>query len=129
MAVAEFPLPSVSGSNPYPLFFDSLTEEFRVHITVYDDNGADFALQAGGSGKLTWLIRYDGLSRTEAAILDAHVASAAYDPDNGSGRSFNMRDKITAVLYTNVRYAAGGYTRNHSNVDCQSRVIILEKRP
>ncbi len=129
MAVAEYPMVSTSASNPRPLFFDALTEEFRVHMTIYDDNGADFALQAGGSGKRTWILRYNGLERSEAAILDAHVASAAYDPENGSGRSFNFRDRDTAVLYTNVRYAAGGYVRNHTNIDSQSREVILEKRP
>lgn len=129
MAVAEFPLPSVSGSNPAPLFFEAQTEEFKVNVVLYDDNGADFMLQAGGSGKLGWILKYDGLSLALMTIIHNHVVSAAYDPENGSGRSFNLRDRDTGVLYTNVRYAPGGYTRSHTKTWIWSIEIILEKRP
>lgn len=129
MAVAEFPLPSVSGSNPPPLFFEAQTEEFKVNITDYDDGGADYALQAGGSGVLRWTLKYDGLSLAQVTILRAHVASAFYSPDNGSAYGFNFRDRDTAVLYSNVRYSAGGFVLSHTKTWIWSVEILLEKRP
>lgn len=137
MAVAEFPLPSVSSNNPIPLFFELAPEEFIVTRTIYDDNGADTALQSGGSGRLVWTIRYDGLSLAQAAILDAHVAAAFYSPDEGSGFGFNFRHHIpgdtwsstAGTLYANCHYAPGGYTKSHTHTGSQARQIIIEKRP
>lgn len=129
MAVEEFPLPSVDGSYPIPLFFEQQTEEFRVFVTEYDDGGEDESLQAGGSGKIVWTIKYDGLTQTQAAILDAHVASAFYSSDNGSAYRFNLRDRKTGVLYSNVKYAPGGYVKSHTKDWCQAREIILKRTP
>lgn len=137
MAVAEFPLPSVSGSNPIPLFFEQQTEEFKVSLTTYDDGGVDTALQAGGSGRLPWIIKYDGLTLAQVAILKAHVASAAYDPENGSAYSFNFRAHIAGdswtstagTLYSGVRYSAGGFVLSHSKTWIWSVEILLEKTP
>lgn len=129
MAVAEYPMPSVSASNPWPLLFFMQPELYQVSVAEYDDGGLDFALQCGGSGIKRWILRYDGLSQVQAAILDAHLASAAYSEEHGSARSFNFRDKFTTTLYTNVRYAPGGYARSHVHIGCQSREVVLEKRP
>jgi hypothetical protein len=129
MAVAEFPFQSVSGSNPLPLFFEMQPERFVVGKTLYDDGGADYALQHGGTGHKTWIVKYDGLTAAQAAILDAHVASAFYSDDEGSAWGFNMRDIRTAVLYTNVHYAPGGYKIGHKKTWICSREIVLEKRP
>lgn len=106
---AEFPLLSVSSSNPPPLFFEMQPEEFSVGRTIYDDEGADYKLQHGGNGVKRWIIRYDGLDPTWAAILDSHLASTFYSPDEGSAIGFNFRDVRTGVLYSNVHYAPGGY--------------------
>lgn len=129
MAVAEFPMYSTSTGNPLPLLFFMQPELFQVSMTTYDDGGSDFALQAGGSGIKRWVLHYDGLTAVDAAIFDAHVASAAYSEEFGSARSFNFRDRDTGTLYTNVRYSPGGYTRSHTHINCQSRDIVLEKRP
>lgn len=127
---AEFPLPSVSSSNPVPLFFEMQPEEFVVSRTIYDDSGADYKLQHGGVGKKTWIIRYDGLLLAEAAILDAWAASMFYDPENGSAYGANFRDRDTGVLYTNVHIAPGGYKVSHlKTATIQAREFILERRP
>lgn len=137
MALAEFPLPSVSGSNPIPLYFEMLPETFTVTKTVYDDGGADFALQSGGVGVKRWVIRYDGLTLAQAALIDAHVATAFYSEDEGSAYGFNFRHHIpgtlwsdtSGTLYSAVHYAAGGYKKGHSKTWSQSREITLIKHP
>lgn len=137
MAVAEFPLPHVSGSNPIPLFYEALPEEFRVSRTIYDDNGADTALQHGGSGRKVWSLKYDGLTAAEAAILDNWVATTFYDPENGSAYGFNFRAHVVGsawtssggTLYANVHIAPGGYVKSHTLANVCAREFNLEKRP
>lgn len=130
---AEFPTMSVA----VPLFFEMQTEEFVVGKTIYDDNGADYKLQAGGSGLKRWTIKYDGLSAAEAAVFDAHVASTFYSPDQGSAVGFNFRHHIpgdawsstAGTLYAAVHYAPGGYRKTHTKTWSWSLEIELEKRP
>jgi hypothetical protein len=129
MAIAEFPMVSTSGSNPPTLYFQLEPEEFVVSRTVFDDGGADYKLQSGGTGVKRWILKYDGLTAAQAAILDAHVASAFYSEDMGSAIGFNFRDRDTAVLYSNVHYAPGGYKKGHTKTWVCSREVILEKRP
>lgn len=134
----EFPLPSVSGSNPSPLFFEQQPEEFVVGKTVYDDNGADYKLQHGGSGRKSWVIKYDGLTLAQAAILDAWAATMFYSPEEGSAYGANLREHVpgtpytdgSGTLYSNVHIAPGGYKRSHVKAaNIQAREFILEKRP
>jgi hypothetical protein len=130
MAIAEFPMDSVSAGNPRPDLFYQEPDLYQVAVSEYDDGGLDFALQAGGAGIKRWVLKYIGLTPTQAAILDAHLASAGYSDQFGSARSFNFRDRDTGILYSNVRYAPGGYVRvPHTYKQIQSREIILEKRP
>lgn len=134
---AEFPMVSVSGSNPIPLYFELEAEEFVVGRTIYDDNGADYKLQNGGAGLKRWIVRYDGLTLAQSAILDTHAASAFYSADEGSAVGFNFRHHLpgdlwsstAGTLYSNVHYAPGGYKKGHSKTWSASREILLEKRP
>ena len=134
---AEFPLPSVSGSNPIPAFFEQQPEEFVVGRTIYDDNGADYKLQHGGSGVKRWSVRYNGLDLTEAAILDSWAATMFYSEESGSAVGANFRHHVagtlwsdaSGTLYTNVHIAPGGYKKSHTRTWNQSREFILEKRP
>lgn len=134
---AEFPFPSVSASNPTPLYFEMLPEQFVVGKTVYDDNGADYKLQNGGSGVKQWIVKYDGLTLTEAAILDAWVVTMFYSDDEGSAYGANFRHHVagtlwsdtSGTLYSGVHIAPGGYKTRHSVVGAQAREFILEKRP
>ncbi len=137
MPVAEFPLPSASSSNPIPLFFELQPEEFQVGVTKYDDGGADYRLQNGGSGIKRWIIRYDGLTKAEADILDNWVASVFYSSDEGSAYGGNFRDHVpgdtwtstAGTLYSGVHIAPGGFRKSHSKTWSQSREFLLEKRP
>lgn len=126
-------MPRVSASNPRPVYYEALREEFVVSRTIYDDNGADYKLQNGGAGMKRWVIKYDGLTADEAAIFDAHVDSAFYSPDEGSAFGFQLHDYVTDVLYGSVHYAPGGYRTSHTRggtggAGCFAREIILEKR-
>lgn len=135
---AEFPTPAVSGSNPIPMFYEAEPEGFVVGKTVYDDNGADYKLQNGGAGVRRWILRYDGLTAAQAAILDAHLAACFYSEDEGSAFGFNFRahtigdlpwTSTAGTLYSGVHYAPGGYRKSHEHADICTREIILEKRP
>lgn len=111
-------------------------EEFVIGRTIYDDNGADYKLQHGGAGLKRWIIKYDGLTAAQAAIIDAHLASCFYSEDEGSAYGFNLRHHIggedwtstNGTLYSGVHYAPGGYRKSHIKVEIQSREIVLEKR-
>jgi hypothetical protein len=134
---SEYPFPSVNSSYPIPLYFEMLPEGFVVSKTVYDDGGADYKLQVGGSGVRTWIIRYDGLFPAEAAIIDAWVASMFYSEDEGSAYGANFRHHIAGeawtstngTLYSNVHIKAGGFRTSHAHVAIQARELILEQRP
>jgi hypothetical protein len=134
---SEFPFPSVNSAYPIPLFYEAQMETFVVGRTIYDDNGADTKKQAGGTGMKSWIVRYDGLTTTQAAILDAWVLSMCYSPDEGSAFGANFREHIfgeawtstSGTLYANVHIAPGGYRKNHVGVDIQAREFLLEKRP
>lgn len=128
MAIAEFPLPSVSGSNPPPLVTYELPERFQVDSIQYDDGGRDVKLQNGGNGVKTWVLTYDGLTEAWAAILDSHMLAAKLPDDGPSGNSFNFRDPKTTTLYSGVRYLS--YTRGaHQRKWSQARQITLVKYP
>ena len=133
---AEFPMVSVSGSNPYPSYFEEEAEEFVVGKTIYDDNGADYKLQNGGAGVKRWIIKYTTQLAAKAALLDAHVATTFYSEEQGSAVGFNFRSHIVGdtwtstagTLHANVHYAPGGYKKSHKGLSCV-REVILEKRP
>lgn len=133
---AEFPFPSVNSTYPIPLFYEQEPEEFVVGRTIYDDNGADHKLQVGGSGRLVYRVRYDGLTLAEAAILDAWAVSMFYSPDEGSAYGANMREHVPGTAWTdtsgtlrsNVHIAPGGYRKSHTQAIIQAREFILEKR-
>lgn len=133
---AEFPFPSVSGSNPTPLFYEALPEQFVVSRTIYDDNGADHKLQVGGTGWKQYIIRYDGLLAAEAALLDSWAATVFYSEDEGSAGGFNFREHIPGTAWTNTsgtllancHLSPGGYKKDHITTGANSREFIIEKR-
>ena len=134
---AEFPLPSVSSSNPAPLFYEQLPDEFVVSSTKYDDGGVDYKLQAGGSGVKTYVLKYDGLTLALAQILDNWVATMFYSEDEGSAYGANFREHVPGTVWTdtsgtlqaNVHIAPGGFKKGHNKVWSQSREFILVKSP
>lgn len=134
---SEFPLPSVNSTYPVPLFYQEEPEGFRVHRTIFDDNGHEKSLQAGASGVRTFSIRYDGLFPADSLILDTWAESMFYDPENGSAYGANFRCHVPGTIWTNtsgellanVYIAPGGYRKSHSQATIQSREFILEHRP
>lgn len=134
---AEFPSPSASASNPHPLSWELQPEEFVVGRVVYDDNGADTALQHGGNGLKRWAIRYDGLTYANFLILANWVATMFYNEDEGSAYGANFRDHVpgtaytdtSGTLYSGVRIAPGGYKISHIKSWAWSIEFLLEKRP
>lgn len=135
---ANFPLPCENAAYAAPLFFEKSAEEFVVSRTIYDDNGADYKLQSGGSGKITFIFKFDGLTTAEAAVHDAWVATMFYSEDEGSAYGANLRDhtagdaawtSTAGTLYANVHIAPGGFKKSHEKAWIQSREYVLEKRP
>lgn len=134
---AEFPLPHVNSAYPIPLFYEKEPEGFSVGSTEYDDSGKDYKLQHGGSGVKRFVLKYNGLTAAQAAILDSHLASCFYSEDEGSAYGFNFREHIatqawtstSGTLHANVHYAPGGYRKSHSLADICAREVVLEKRP
>lgn len=134
---AEFPLPSTNAANPIPLHFEKEPEQFIVGKTLYDDGGADYRLQHGGSGVKRWSIKYDGLTYAQATILDNWAASMFYSEDEGSAYGANFREHVpgtlwsdaSGTLFSGVHIAAGGYRKTHTKTWSQAREFILEKRP
>lgn len=128
MPIAEFPLPSVSGSNPAPLIWYQIQPEvFQVGFTEYDDGGRDFKLQNGGNGIRSWFLFYDGLTAALSAILDSHTLTAKLNAEGLSAFSFNYRDR-DGTLYSGVRYVK--YERpQHKRIWMQTRSITLAKFP
>lgn len=128
MAVAEFPLPSVGSSNPFPnIWYQIQPEVFQVGFTEYDDSGRDFKLQNGGNGIKRWSLIYIGKSAAQVAILDSHAYSAKIGPDGLSAFSFNYRDR-DGTLYSGVRYSK--YERpQHVGLHNQRREVELVKFP
>lgn len=129
MSVAEYPLPSVSGSNPDPLVSYKLLDKFQVDSITFDDGGRDTALRSGGVGIQVWYLFYDGLFAVQAAILDSHVALAKLpEDDQPSAYTFNFRDPDTGTLYAGVRYKS--FDRPvHKLKELQTRTVILIKYP
>lgn len=134
---SEFPLPSVNASYPIPLYFEKLPTGYRVERTIYDDLGADYKLQNGGSGLQQWIVKYDGLSLADAAILDNWAATMFYSEEEGSAYGANFRTHLAGeawtstngTLFSGVHIAPGGYKTLHSKVWAQAREFVLEKRP
>ena len=127
MAVAEFPLPLLSASNPTPSVWYQLPERFQGGFTEYDDGGRDTKQQNGGNGIKRWVLNYAVISAAQAAILDSHAYSAKLTEDGLSMQTFNYRDR-DGTLYAGVRYQQ--YERPaHVKTHIQVRNIILVKYP
>lgn len=127
MPIAEYPLPSVSGSNPNPLIWYQLPEEFQVGSTDYDDGGKDVKLQHGGTGIKRWVLQYNGQTAAQIAPLDAHMLLARLDANGLSANTFNYRDR-DGTLYSGVRYEKFERVA-HSKIWSQARNVQLVKFP
>jgi hypothetical protein len=115
MPIAEFPLPSVSSSNPRPMICYQVAEKFAVSKSpAFQDGAVDVNLDSELPTR-QWVLIYRGITEAEAAILDAHHALAFHD-----AMEFNFRDPVTTTLHSNCRYLE--YTRRH-----ERRRTILDR--
>jgi len=121
---------SVSGSNPRPLDFLPLPEKFSGGSSKMDDGGVIAAQQHGGNGVRVWRLSYRGLTAAQAAVLDAHFASAKWLEDEGmSAQTFNFRERsdVGTTLYSGVRYTK--YEVSHKKIWDRAREVELTKYP
>src|SRR5215204_5797973 len=102
MPPGEFPFLHANASAAYPLFYEEMPEDFVVTQTIFDDNGDETGLQAGGQGRLVINVRYNGVTAAQAAIFDAHIALAFYSQDKGSAYKFNLRRHIPGDVWTST---------------------------
>lgn len=102
--------------------YDDVTLESK-----YEDGGKDYNTSADTPPQL-WTLEYDGLTETQAKVLDDHYASAK---GKVLGFSFteprNVPWSTTGSTYTDVHYEE--YTKDHSKVWGQKRTVVLAKRP
>jgi hypothetical protein len=117
-----FPLPAAGG--PRYLYFHQFQQDWSAVTDkhIYEDGGASFVMR-NDEGPIRWTIRYDGLSLTEAATLDAHRADAG-----GEVFGFQLVNPRTSVTYTGVHYDEE-YAEDHEKTWINSREIHLIKRP
>lgn len=128
MPVSQFP---TKFNSDYPLEPDG-----PIHLILQDvkpelpalfvkqmkGGGASYSLQSSRL-VLRWDITYSGLTRDQVQPLDDHYLEA-----QDQFGAFDFRHQRTGILYSNVHYELYDYPP-HEHVDCQSRHIVLIKRP
>jgi len=100
------------------------TPEFQtVKGPKFYDGAQDTFNPPGVSPVRRWAIDYEGLTETEAALLDDH-----YEAAEGMHLGFPFTDPRTGIAYTNVKYL--DYDRPaHNRRTIQARRVRLEWRP
>lgn len=93
----------------------------------FADGGCDFNLDADQKIR-RWVIRYIGLTSTEADTVTTHMDSAKYSSEVGSAYGFSFTTRSGEVL-SNVRYDRGGYKRTHTKSWNWFVEVVLVKYP
>lgn len=93
--ITAFPTPSNSG--PVINKQVNYATDFKVGKTLYEDGGCDVDIRPCGPQRID--LEYDGLTQTDAAILDAHFATA-----KGKTNTFSFFDQRNGLTYTGARY-------------------------
>jgi hypothetical protein len=110
-----------------PSYFDELPASAAISQSPpFVDGARDFNIDS--DQQVRRFILHYGLTEADAATLDAHVASAAYNEDIGSAYSFEFTTR-SGELIAGVRYDRGGYERSHTKVWNQLRTVRLVKYP
>lgn len=128
MPVSQFPTrynpdyPDDPVSLTHLILVDHPPEWPAASIKTFKDGGATYSLQ-NTNYVLRWELSYDALTREDAEVLDNHYLEA-----QSIFGSFSFRHPRRGVLFTNVHYESFEYPA-HEHVDCQSRHIVLIKRP
>jgi hypothetical protein len=121
MAIDNYPSPEFGGP-PY-LKFRELDSDWSIVTTEQqmDDGSSDVNLE-GDSPIRRWEFEYDGLTETQAAILDGHRAAA-----KGIAESFTFVNPRTGESLTGVKYES--FETDHSKRWIQTRKVRLIRRP
>jgi hypothetical protein len=120
--IADYPTPSVNPSNPKIDYFQELPTEYKVLEQVFEDQGADYALDAT-TGVRKFVIGYNSLTEAEAAILDTH-----YNLAKGKFTGFQITIPRTGEIVNDVHYFDFDYP-GHEKKWSQKRKVVLIKRP
>lgn len=132
MAVSRFPTDSryaatyagdVSG--PIVNFFQQLKDEYPGVVVKQMMTGATRG--ADSTARIRrWVLHYKGLTRTQAAQLDAHYAEAKERLLPFSFRQWRTGVADVGTLYTNVYYESFD-APEHNKIDAQERRTVLVK--
>lgn len=115
--------PGPRGTSPCGFIMQQLPDEYPGLIEkVMLDGGATYGADTTNTIK-RWQFTYTGLNQAQAAVLDTHRADA-----KGRLLGFSFRDWRTDTLYTDCHYESYEYPQ-HQNLDNQSRILTLIKRP
>lgn len=93
----------------------------------FTDGAVDVNIDADTDTR-RFLIRWTGLTASEFSTLRAHMVSARYRPDVGSGYGFSFTTRAGEAL-AGVRYDRGGFTYSHVKTHIYSLQVVLVKRP
>lgn len=93
--VTAYPTPSNSGPTINKMV--AFPPEFKVTLHRFEDGGADANVVPCGPKR--WDLEYEGLSTTDAAILDDHFETA-----KGRANNFSFFDSRAGRTYSGVRY-------------------------
>ena len=127
MPPSQFPTPFSSSyptepAGPRYLKLERLVSEWRSLVEKeFKDGGVSMGL-SNTTPVLQWEFNYDGLTSTEAAMLDEH-----YEDALGRFYGFTFRDPWTGELFNDVHYEL--FEKDHEKVWSNKRHLILIKRP
>lgn len=114
--VAAYPTPSNSGPainkqiNPPP--------EYKTIRHRFEDGGADVNVQPCGPRR--WILEYDGLSVSDAGILDDHFETA-----KGKTNDFSFFDARAGETITGVRYEQYEVNRHVKYWSLSRRITLV----
>lgn len=112
-------LPLAAAGGPQQSYFQEIEPDWGNFQQMFGD-GKQVANTIQTARVRRWLVRWEGLSVTDAATLDAHWESTS------GGLSFSMTDPHTSESITHVRYE--DYQRpDHEKQWAQTRIAKLVK--
>lgn len=112
----------------YRPFEEEQPKEYAVSVSPpFADGGREFNIDADQAIR-RWVIRWGGLTTTEADSITAHVDSSKFSPEVGSAYGFSFTTRSGEAL-SNVRYDRGGYRRTHTKSWFWAVEVVLVKYP